>query len=43
MEMWKATAWNMKTVLKLTNTDIHPATSRCVLKNTCDSAERQGH
>mmetsp|Transcript_16971 Transcript_16971/g.41710 ORF Transcript_16971/g.41710 Transcript_16971/m.41710 type:complete len:204 (-) Transcript_16971:93-704(-) len=34
MEVWNATAWNRNTVLKLTNMDIQPATSRCVLKNT---------
>ena len=28
MLTWNATAWNRNTVLKLTNMDIHPATSR---------------
>ena len=37
-ERWNATAWKRKTVLKLTNMLIHPATSLCVLKNTPDSA-----
>ena len=38
METWKATAWKRKMVLKLTNIDIQPATSRCVLKKTLDRA-----
>ena len=37
-ERWNATAWKRKTVLKLTNMLIHPATSLWVLKNTPESA-----